>query len=83
MGSSLFFNVKVKNKSYFRIESFNKSQSIALISLFHRNKGSQDTLHRRLMRLCASGYLRYSCDIDGRKVPRTDPQNQRLLRRAR
>jgi len=32
-----------------------------------QNIGSQATLHRRLMRLCASGYLRYSCDIDGRK----------------
>jgi DNA-binding MarR family transcriptional regulator len=41
--------------------------SLVLDAILLRNIGSQATLHRRLMRLCASGYLRYSCDTDGRK----------------
>jgi len=42
-------------------------QSLVSDAILFRNIGSRATLHRRLMRLCANGYLRYSGNIDGRK----------------
>ncbi len=52
---------------FLAIREMEGKSSLVSDAIFLRNIGSQATLHRRLMRLCESGYLCFSSDIDGRK----------------
>jgi len=60
-------SVEGKLLDFLAIREMEGKPSLVSNAIFLRNIGSQATLHRRLMQLCANGYLRYGSDNDGRK----------------
>jgi len=60
-------SVEGKLLDFLAVREMEGKLSLVSDAIFLRNIGSQATLHRRLMQLCANGYLRYGSDIDGRK----------------
>jgi len=60
-------SIEGKLLDFLAIREMEGKPSLVSDAIFLRKIGSQATLHRRLMQLCANGYLRYGSDIDGRK----------------
>jgi DNA-binding MarR family transcriptional regulator len=60
-------SIEGKLLGFLAVREMEGKPSLVSDAIFMRNIGSQATLHRRLMKLCANGYLRFGSDIDGRK----------------